>query len=170
MMQRNKAERLTAMGDVEAALASIDLLGERDGVLPARPGPSVSWRERRLLTIILASGGRLAMEDAAQRHGGQALDLIRGAHVIVFEAGDSPVDVTARAARCAQELRALGDVKLAIVSGRAELTGGSIVGHILELGAELLESISAGEIAVDDTTCELLDERFEVDREGAITR
>jgi tetratricopeptide (TPR) repeat protein len=172
MMQRDKGERLTTMGDVEAALANIDAFVEHDTVTQARTRPSVSWRERRLLTIILASGASLAMrhvEGVAQRHGGRALDLIRDAHIVVFEAGDSPLDVSARAARCAQELRSLGGgAKLAIVSGRAELTGRSIVGQILELGADLIESISAGEIAIDDTTSELLDERFEVDRDGAI--
>jgi tetratricopeptide (TPR) repeat protein len=174
MMQRNKGERLTTMGDVEAALASIHGFVEHEAVTQTQPRPSVSWRERRLLTVIVASGAPLAMrhvEGIAQRHGGRALGLIRDAHIVVFEAGDSPLDVSARAARCAQELHSLGGgAKLAIVSGRAELTGRSIVGQILELGAELIESICAGEIAIDDTTSELLDERFEVDRDRPIAR
>jgi serine/threonine protein kinase/tetratricopeptide (TPR) repeat protein len=105
-----------------------------------------------------ASLRRLAVQFLA-RH----LTLVDGTHLIHMTGENVAVDQAAKAARCALVLAAQAPhVAIAVVSGRAVVTGRSVVGQVLDRGAGLVLLAPAGQIRIDDVTASLLDASFEV--------
>jgi tetratricopeptide (TPR) repeat protein len=169
MMKRDLGGRLTTMGDVVSALDRAKQ-GPTEGTSDSSSTHgSVGRRERRLLTLIVVAAADPAGDDVprlADRYHGVLLGMVQGSHVIVFEAHDSASDTAARAARCALELNGrIAEAGVAVVSDRAELDGGSVVGDVLERAVDLANSRLGGKVIIDDLTRSLLDDRFEA--EGA---
>jgi len=111
------------------------------------------------------------------KHGGWAERLVDGSIVVTLPGQGPVLDQAARAARCALSVtKALPDHPIALVTGRADVTGGFPVGHVIDRGVRLLAlGVERGRqeqpvtgIAIDDVTAGLLDRRFEItSRAGA---
>jgi eukaryotic-like serine/threonine-protein kinase len=107
----------------------------------------------------------------------QLEDLEGGLLIATLKGTANAADQAARAARCALAMReALGDLPLAIATGRGHLGGRLPIGAAIERAISLLRGHArerpAGEraarraIAVDEVTAGLLDARFEVTARG----
>ncbi|WP_438039357.1 serine/threonine-protein kinase [Sorangium sp. So ce128] len=116
-----------------------------------------------------ARRGRL--EAAISRLGGRVDQLAGGGVLVSLHSKGSATDQAARAARCAMVLGPLlddsgGAARIAVVTGRAELTGQTPVGDLIDRAATMLASAppAAGVAMLDEVTRALLDPRFEVRR------
>lgn len=106
------------------------------------------------------------------RYGGWAERLVDGSLVVTLPGRGVVVDQAGSAARCALAVqRAMPSHPMALVTGRADVSGGFPVGDVIERGVRLLASehervVGAEEargIAIDDVTLGLLDRSFEID-------
>lgn len=94
---------------------------------------------------------------------GEVVTLVDGTHLLVMARGAAISDQANNAASSALALRAkLNDLSIAVVSGRAELTGDALIGEILDRGAALLINTAPGSIRIGDVTASLLESEFEL--------
>jgi tetratricopeptide (TPR) repeat protein len=109
------------------------------------------------------------LAETAKRYGGRVDVLADGSLVVPLASAGAATDQAAQAARCALAMRALlGDVPIALVAGRAVVSGRSPMGEVIDRGARLL-SRAGGAIYVDEVTAGLLGARFELRTEkGAL--
>ncbi|WP_437852803.1 serine/threonine-protein kinase [Sorangium sp. So ce363] len=114
---------------------------------------------------------RRRLEAAISRLGGRVDQLAGGGVLVSLHSKGSATDQAARAARCAMVLGPLlddsgGAARIAVVTGRAELTGQTPVGDLIDRAATMLASArrAAGVAMLDEVTRALLDPRFEVRR------
>jgi eukaryotic-like serine/threonine-protein kinase len=102
------------------------------------------------------------------KHGGGAARLVDGSIVVTLPGQGPVLEQAARAARCALSVsHALPQHPIALVTGRADVTGGFPVGRVIDRGVRLLASRVAQPsgnegITIDDVTAGLLDRRFEI--------
>jgi tetratricopeptide (TPR) repeat protein len=105
---------------------------------------------------------------ALQPYGARLDRLLDGSMIVTLAGRGAPTDQATAAAHSALVLRsALPNVAMSIATGRAVLFGRLPVGNVIDRGAELLRATPGGTVRVDDTTAELLGERFDVAGEGA---
>lgn len=105
--------------------------------------------------------------EIAQSLGGVAEKLADGALVVVFQGSTNARDQCVRAARCALQLMTLApDKAIALASGRAQSSGGAIVGEAIDRAVAELRS-ATGMVRVDAPSARLLEPRFEV-KEGTL--
>ncbi|WP_437912983.1 protein kinase [Sorangium sp. So ce302] len=114
---------------------------------------------------------RRRLEAAISRLGGRVDQLAGGGVLVSLHSKGSATDQAARAARCAMVLGPLlddsgGAARIAVVTGRAELTGQTPVGDLIDRAATMVASAppAAGVAMIDEVTRALLDPRFEVRR------
>jgi hypothetical protein len=105
--------------------------------------------------------------EIAQGLGGVAETLADGALVVVFQGSTNARDQCVRAARCALKLASITkDKAIALASGRAQSSGGAIVGEAIDRAVVELRS-GVGAVRVDAPSARLLESRFEVS-DGAL--
>jgi tetratricopeptide (TPR) repeat protein len=150
---------------------------------PVATGPTLTDRERRILSVVVAARGGLgadvsalrreadtefvkheaAIRDIAHRHGAR-LDILPVAIVAVLGSQGSATDSAASAARLSLALRALlSGVPIALATGRAEV-GSRSVGDVIDRAVARVTAGHASTDAVwlDDTTAGLLGPAFVV--------
>jgi tetratricopeptide (TPR) repeat protein len=126
--------------------------------------------ERRVVTALFASFDgnaepRVAVEafrEAVERQGGSFHRVLGPQRAAVFGAARGQGDEALRAARAALAAVGLPGVRLAIVTGRALATEGSLAGGLIDRGLTEVKR-SRGEVRLDETTARLLEGRFAVD-------
>jgi tetratricopeptide (TPR) repeat protein len=165
---------------------------QRAPVRLSAPPPALTGSEQQLFTVILAgstlgtaeeaqSAPTIAMTDAADELDplrrrlqafGARVDRLAGDVVVatVVTTGTA-ADQATRAARCALALReARPGAPLVLATGRGVLAGYLPVGEVIERAAALLPRASPADIALDEVSAGLLDERFDVSRRDGLPR
>jgi len=141
------------------------LLAEHSGpaapaaTLRGRPGAAGSPDET-------LRDSREGLQQIAARHGGEVVFLADDTLLVTWSSGNL-VDLAGRAARCALALRPmLPGTELALAAGRADLSGRSPVGEVIDRGVAALQRGSGGRpsIRLDDLMADLLEPRFGVER------
>jgi tetratricopeptide (TPR) repeat protein len=144
------SERPRALTDDEQRIVCIVVAGEP----PRVEGPLPTLRDRDL-----AEGQ--ALDAVVASYGGRVARLGPGAYAVLVRSLGSVTEHAARAARCALAVRvALGDVPVALATGRALLGGNRPVGEAIERAVDLLTETLPGRVRVDEATAALLDSTF----------
>ena len=147
----------------------------------AERAPAITGRERRLVSVVLASGQEdlaaaptiTPAESAALRErvlsslarfDPQLEWLADGSLVLIVPGMGPATDQAAHAARCALALRAaIPEVTIVLATGRAELSETLPVGEVIDRAVALLKTKQGRvSIGVDAVTAGLLDRAFEV--------
>ncbi len=164
------------------ALRDVDL-----GEAPAssRPPPSLTHRELRIVSVLVAGrwaalaeeatlrgapGDRSADLDEAARavaaRFGARVEVVGSAMIAALSGKGGAVDQAARAARLALALRAvLPELPVALATGRAEV-GERVVGEVIDRAVARLHAARGGSISIDEVTSGLLGAAFEVGGAG----
>jgi len=184
MLSKNREARPSDGAEVAQALAEIQLT--LTGSADATPRSS-EWRpatltghEQRVVSVVAArSGQHVDPDDTLADSESSSIDCVRviatslgaqlhrladGSLVVLLPPMGMPTDQASRAARCALQTKlALGDLPVAVATGRAMLSDRLPVGEALERGGALLRSDSASRhVRIDQLTAGLLDARFEI--------
>lgn len=190
MLSKSKEARYASASDVVRDLERLDASTEESVMRDASPPGALTTRERKLLCLLLArpgaapakdatlvddpSGGSLAEPDTALRSlasslGTNAEILLDGSLVVVIE-GFAAVDQAVRAARAALRLRTLGgrSMRIAIATGRGEITGTMPFGEVVDRACALLDAPPSDDEAVriDPLTSNLIEGRFRIVMDG----
>jgi hypothetical protein len=170
--------------DATAVLQALEQLGSKGA--PSVSGShseGLSESEQKFVTVLLGkpvSGVvRAASEtmdvsgvlDADQlrelesRLGSEPIAMRGGAWLVVLADRGVATDQAARAATGALLLqRVQPGVRLAVATGRAQTTGRTPVGPVIDRAAQLLDACEVSSVAIDELTASLLDPRFVVRR------
>jgi tetratricopeptide (TPR) repeat protein len=106
----------------------------------------------------------------AMAYGASIVTLLDGSEILVFDLTGHE-DALAQAARCALFIQAHRPAaRLALAIGKAEHSGSSVVGRVIDEASLLLHAATPGNIIVDETTAEVLGSSFRLDRIGAHAR
>ncbi|MCX4241508.1 serine/threonine-protein kinase [Paraliomyxa miuraensis] len=127
-------------------------------------------QDEQVLCSVLFFRGRsedvadpIDLTELAKEHLGHDHTLVDGTRLIVMDCGGAASDQAATTARCALALRERAPhYAIAVASGHGIVTGRSIMGQVLDRGADLLLRGRPGNICIDDVTASLLDPSFEV--------
>ncbi len=152
----------TALTPAEQRPVSVVLVAE---VAPDAPTMVASLESSEVLLRPVASPmAHDSLVNLAQSLGGVAETLANGALVVVFDGSTNARDQCMRAARCALRLEAMVPYKtVALASGRARTSGGSIVGEAVDRAVETLRGAAQeGGVKVDAASAHLLESRFEI--------
>ncbi len=184
MMSRDPAGRPTNGDEAAEALTG---LGGFEGAAPARAVPTAALgdSERRVVSVVLAAtvalrpdiAATLAPSEvdslldpvraAAGAHGARAEMLVDGSIVAMVRGTGTAVELAVRAARTALAMkRVLPHARLALATGRAVVTGAVPVGEVIDRAISLIAGAPHGVVRMDPTTALLVEERFDVLREG----
>ena len=189
MLAKSKESRYASASEVGRDLERLETsTEERAPSQSNRPG-ALTTRERKLLCLLLARRGEAPVKDAtlvddpdeargtslrdlASSIGTNAEVLLDGSLVVVIE-GTAAVDQVVRAARAALRLRAMAgaNTRLAIATGRGEITGTMPFGEVVDRACALLDADGMdGSIRVDVLTSNLIEGRFKqtTDERGAL--
>jgi serine/threonine protein kinase/tetratricopeptide (TPR) repeat protein len=132
--------------------------GEQSGGSLARAGGAeiaVSFSEEESNELELAA--------VAERFGGTLHILVDGSLFVTLSGSGAGTDQAVKAGRCALAMRALlPGVPMALVAGRAVVSGWVPMGDAIDRGVGMLDRGSVDEVRVDDVIAGLLDARFEV--------
>ncbi|HEX7702648.1 MAG TPA: protein kinase, partial [Kofleriaceae bacterium] len=150
-------------------------VGSADTIIEETPrrtsasgGRVLTDAEQRLVSIVLSgplsevqhTGARDRLRTIATAFGGRLERIADGAHLVLFANAGVATDHAMRAARCALAIRdVLAGVPLVVASGRAAVDR-LPVGAVIDRAAAVLDGLGLGQIAIDDATAGLLDERF----------
>ncbi|HMJ16451.1 MAG TPA: protein kinase [Polyangiaceae bacterium] len=185
MLSRDAARRPP---DASAVALALDALqptesGQR---LSSRPpaAPSGSVRlEQRVLCVLTATRPEAEQPDStvqpgradlmpqhqvvrglAEQRGGKLELLANGCLIATFSAAGQPADLALSAARTALALRReLPGFCLALATGSAVVAKRISIGEAVQRTAHLLEEAVAGEIRIDDSSANLLQNRFAIE-------
>jgi len=154
-MRKRPEDRFQSGREMAQALRAA-LRGEGGGARRRRS------RMSRVVAVLLASGG----EDVAQiaLDNGAAAETLQGGSVVAaFGLGQTRGDETVRAARTAMRIRARHPkARLALASGLAHVSEGTVTGEVVDVAAALLGRARPGEIRLDTESVGVLGERFEL--------
>ena len=174
------AEQLALMTDATLRDASPPALPPRDTgasneptvpVRRATTGPTgnvLTSAEQRLVSIVLTApiAGHAAIADldrlrtTATAFGARLERVADGSNVLLFGHTEVATDHAQRAARCALAVReVLPGAALVVASGRASVDR-LPVGDVIDRAVGALRDLVPGQIALDDATAGLLDDRF----------
>jgi tetratricopeptide (TPR) repeat protein len=161
----------TPFASKELQLLSVVFVGS---VQAPEPAPAVDALQPTMLAD--SSGGELdRVLTEVLRYGGWAERLADGSLVVTLPGRGAALDQATTAARCALAVaRTMPLSPMALVTGRADVSGGFPVGVVIDRGVALLaaehaRSVPDGEargVAIDDVTAGLLDRRFEIAGQG----
>jgi tetratricopeptide (TPR) repeat protein len=183
LLARDPAARFQ---DARSLLHAVDALrAVRPTAPPAAPAATLTAGEQRVLSVLLAPGAlareghpaEAAVRAASARLGGRAERLADGTAVVTFHPApaEGALDLAARAARCALELRRLlPAAPMALATGLGQLAGTVPVGEVIDRAANLCVALptkspndspmgAPADVKLDEPTVALLDDRFEVD-------
>ena len=190
MLAKTKEARYASASEVARDLDRLDVSTE-EGAHPA--ARAITSRERKLLCVLVARRGAAppkdatlvdsndaersasdrALRDVAASLGTSAEVLLDGSLVVVFE-GTAAVDQAARAARAGLRLRDhdAGVLRLAIATGRGEISGAIPVGEVVDRACALLDAAPTDGVRIDPLTADLVEGRFlkSEDAAGAVLR
>lgn len=193
MLAKQPEDRPRDAVEVLAELASST--GEARLSRPAASRPSLTATERRVVSVMLAKflssmsanvGSQDEVSTVASRditleplralaaqYGGQLEQLADSTLVAVFSSSGIASDMATQAARCTLRVRALlGDMPIALATGRTVVLGKQLPAEVIERAAKVLQSNLGGSeearfaIHIDDVTAGLIDQRFELEREA----
>ncbi len=187
MLAKSKEARYASAGDLARDLDRLDASTEENILASVAAPGALTTRERRLLCLLLARRGAAPAKDATlvddidpadvrrdlnTSLGTNAEVLLDGSLVVVIE-GTAAVDQATRAARAALRLRALGRgaMRLAIATGRGEISGTMPFGEVVDRACVLLDVGEQGDgVRIDALTSNLIEGRFRVttDEHGAM--
>jgi serine/threonine protein kinase/tetratricopeptide (TPR) repeat protein len=172
LLRKDADERPASARDVRARLLAIDT----ESHTPSGPAKPAITRAEQAFHSVLFCRGELATRPSsggavmqtlvdlprlAESHEGSVIALADGTHLLIMDRGGAVADQANSAARCALSLRARTDqLALAVVSGRAHVTGRAVTGELLDRGAQLLHEAASGSIRIDVATANLLDPSF----------
>ena len=179
MLSKSPAERPAGGAEVAAELATIT--AGIEGGLPLVE--ALTRAEQRLLCIVVIGPGPAEagidvrgtthtmpsaaapperVAQLAPPYDARVERLADGSTLIHWDSTGSATDEAARAARFALALRAeLPELPMALVMGRADLSGPRAAGRAIDRAAALLEQPTRG-VRVDEQAASLLEARFEV--------
>lgn len=192
MLSKSKEARYASAADVARDLDRLDSSTEENVSISAAPG-ALTTRERKLLCLLLARRGDAPAKDATLVDGEEGGDapmdpseaaraltsslgtnaevLLDGSLVVVIE-GTAAVDQASRAARAALRLKEVGHgaMRLAIATGRGEISGTMPFGDVVDRACALLAADTPRGVRIDVLTSNLIDGRFRIttDEHGAI--
>ncbi|WP_433936856.1 serine/threonine-protein kinase PknK [Sorangium cellulosum] len=155
---------------------------------PSHCAREITTSERKVMCLLLAREGHAdaeatlsdaederrtqAIRELVERHRGR-IELLDARWLLVTLSGSSaPTDLAAQAARCALSLRELlGDARLSLVTGRAEVAArlpvGAVIDRLVQLVQGSREPRRPAAIRIDDTTAGLLGARFDATRDAS---
>jgi eukaryotic-like serine/threonine-protein kinase len=165
-------EPLERPADGRAVALELDSAAPPPASTRRRP-TALGATEQRIVSVVLVGAARSiqrldldSMLDAAGSFRGEVQRLVDGSLAVLLQRGGSATDLAARAASCALRLRELSaDAPIAVATGRAELGGRVPVGEAIDRAGGLV-ALGGRDVAVDELTAGLLDERFERERAG----
>jgi tetratricopeptide (TPR) repeat protein len=174
MLQKRPEDRPVDASAVAAAIASLGLAEHRDPPT-VQMAPSLTTDERRMMFILLsrAAGGVSydpeTLRAAIDARGGRLEALADGSLLVTLEGIGPPIDVAARAARCALALRAqIPALPIVLAAGEGEIRARVPVGPVIDRASVLLAQADGdGGVRVDEVVAGLLDGRFDVQGDGA---
>jgi len=191
-MNKERGKRPASARAFAAELRALDRGDEATGVsgrIPAAPSSAVlTDRERRIVSVVVAAREGLGddistlraspeavfvergaqLRDIASKHGAR-LEILPVALVAVLDGRGSATDRAAAGARLGLALRdVLGEVPIALATGRAEL-GARAMGEVIDraVAAVTAKTRVANTVAIDDTTAGLLGPTFAVQASAA---
>lgn len=169
MMARERERRPATPRDLIAQLTSLHT--HRSDTGPGIPTASLSHDERRVLSVLFVSrrvnastaqdGSNPIIEvaRASREVGGEAIELVDGSVLISF-----PTDHVASAARYALTIRnRQSRASIVLASGQGMLSKRSLMGEVIDRGAEIMPHVREGEIRLDEPTAALLESTCLVD-------
>ena len=188
MLSKSKEARYASAQDVARDLDRLDASTEENVLHEVPAAGALTTRERKLLCLLLARPGAAPEKDATlvdDPVDGESLDprapdralrelaaslgtnaeiLVDGSLVVVIE-GFAAVDQAVRAARAALRLRARSarGMRIAIATGRGEISGTMPFGEVVDRACALLDAPSPQEesgVRIDALTSNLVEGRF----------
>jgi tetratricopeptide (TPR) repeat protein len=161
------ADGAAALAEIRARGAALEAADARRSLRP----PALGSSEQALLSVLVIgkSAGALAEARALLSPLGARVEpLADGSLLVLFTGRGAGGDQAARAARSALTLRAaLGDVAMALATGRGDALARALVGEAIDRAVKLVrgaaprDGASAG-VALDDVTAGLLDASFDL--------
>jgi eukaryotic-like serine/threonine-protein kinase len=176
MMARDRERRPATPRELLALLAALEI-DRPDTPGNARATPTLSHDERRVITVLFASrpvdapatvhGSNPLVEvaRASREIGAEPIELVDGSVLISF-----PTDQVALAARCALTIRNRQPrASIVLASGQGMLSKRSLMGEVIDRGAEIMPHAREGEIRLDEPSAALLESicLVDYDDEGA---
>ena len=186
MLARNPVDRPSDGAAVAAELQRLPgaaAIASAPSLPPARESRSITHTERRLVSVLLVSGGVTASASpptastgvdetvaatldprlVASQFSAAVEPLADGSLVVVLAGRGTATDQAARAARCALELRRLlPRCPMALATGLASSDSELAAREVIDRAAELLIAAPSPGVRLDDVTAGLLGQRFEI--------
>jgi hypothetical protein len=194
MLARKAEARPSSAREVIEALDALgSLAGARAPQPLSRPSTSISGGERRLVSVILvrsvgvtatalsraelatvasdSNAPVAAIRKVVGPLGGDVVSLRHGTSLVLLRGLSNAKDEAGRAAACALAIASeVPDVRVAVATGAAEVTGRWAAGPVVDRAAALLDRTRLGStssaVRIDDVTEGLLDVRFVVESVG----
>lgn len=168
LLEKDPRARPASAAELEQQLAVLGV--DPVDAPPPAPAAAITGEEQVIHSVLFFRGdgpvgiSTLDLARLAADHFGHHVTLVDGTHLIYIDRGRVALDRAVTAARCALALRERAPLlAIAVVCGHGLVTGRSIVGRVLDRGAELLLHARVGQIRIDDVTTRLLDTGFEVE-------
>ncbi len=178
MLAKSPSERPRDGAALLAEIARIE--GGHTRTAPPPRREVLGGEEQRMLCVVLSrpdTGASVIderLEVAVTSRGGQLEQLANGSVLALVAGPGAPMDLAARAARCALAMAtSLPGTPIALVTGLGVVAGRLPVGAVIDDAAKLLTSIPIGEgsgVWTDEATAGLVEQRFDVAREGEALR
>jgi tetratricopeptide (TPR) repeat protein len=157
MMARARERRPTSPAMLRSLLAQLRAAGHEVGTVSS-PATSLSHSERRVLSVLFVGGLAEVARDAGREVGGEVIELVDGSVLISFPGAETPTDQAEQAARCALLIRAREpSASIVLASGHGVIGRRSLIGEVIDRGAELVHGCRAGDIRLDESTAALLE-------------
>jgi tetratricopeptide (TPR) repeat protein len=173
LLEKNREHRIGRAQELAQRLRSL-VAGQSE---PFAAVAEALTREEQVLRSVLFFCGRaepgtppVDLAALASEHLGYHVILADATGLIVLDRGGVASDQAATAARCALALRERAPhLAIAVASGQGLVTRRSLMGQVLDRGAELLLRSTPGHIRIDDVTASLLDAGFVVGDDDGLT-
>ena len=154
-LQKNPEDRWPDVVSIANALRDVDLVAAPARSTSSAP-TSLPPDEQRVVALLLAEGvrDRAALEAAVRDYRGDLIPMLGGRAIAVFGAKTWEGDEAARAVRAAQDAREAAEW-IAVASGHATGSGGTVAGDVVRSVERALEAHVAG-VAVARSTARSL--------------
>ena len=181
MLSKDREQR---PADGAALLLALQCLDDDSQVQSRRnaPAPPLTRGERCLVSVIIACAGRTrrldsslssgmsmqqvnALKQLAGEHGGRLEKLADESILVSLSGVGVATDQAARAARCALALRRrLPGYRIALATGRGELSSGVPVGEVVDRASDCVDrqERSTEQVMIDELTAGLLGRDFSI--------
>jgi tetratricopeptide (TPR) repeat protein len=157
MMARAREHRPTSPATLRGQLAQLRAAGHEPGIVIS-PAASLSHSERRVLSVLFVRESSVAAREAGLELGGEVIELVNGSVLVSFPGAETSTDQAEQAARCALMIRARQpSASIVLASGHGVIGRRSLIGEVIDRGAELVHGSRAGDIRLDESTAALLE-------------